>query len=113
MRRLSSLVCLICIFSWLAPSAFAQAERAPIGTIQGRVTAGEKPLANISVGLIRVDRQSPTQRLTIASTTTDAEGRYRLTDVPGCQTKSCISKLCRCRLYLNLVRRPHQSIRPS
>ena len=83
MRRLSSLVCLICTFSWLASSAFAQADRAATGTIQGRVTAGEKPLANISVGLIRVDRQSPTQHLTIASTTTDAEGRYRLTDVPA------------------------------
>jgi protocatechuate 3,4-dioxygenase beta subunit len=35
------------------------------------------------VGLIRVERQSPTQRLTIASTITDAEGRYRLTDVPA------------------------------
>jgi protocatechuate 3,4-dioxygenase beta subunit len=53
------------------------------GVITGRVLIGEKPAANVLVGVVRSETGLPSTGGVIAKNTTDAEGRYRLEQVPA------------------------------
>src|SRR4051812_22408304 len=82
LRRSATLV-IIALGSILLPSfAFAQTiQKQGTGVVTGRVTSDDKGIANVSVQLFPPDRY--TNRAALASAKTDAQGNYRLTNVPA------------------------------
>ena len=80
LKRSTLFIILLCV---MASAALAQApQKQGTGIITGRVTLGEKGMANVVVALYPSDRTSP-QRISVARATTDYEGRYRLMNVPA------------------------------
>jgi hypothetical protein len=73
------------LFSLMLLPSFAQTPATVRGTgvITGRVTLGEKPAANVLVGLVRAEPSGPTTGGALLKDTTDNEGRFRLEHVPA------------------------------
>jgi protocatechuate 3,4-dioxygenase beta subunit len=76
-RCLLLVMMVLAVCSSHAPAQTAQKQGT--GIITGRVTVGEKPMANVAVVLFPAVLASP--RGAIARATTDYEGRYRLTGI--------------------------------
>jgi protocatechuate 3,4-dioxygenase beta subunit len=82
LKRHAISVALILGITLSAASALAQtAQKQGTGVITGRVTSGDKGIANVPVQLYAQDRFS--NRSALASAKTDYQGNYRLTNVPA------------------------------
>jgi protocatechuate 3,4-dioxygenase beta subunit len=84
MRSLKRRVTLVgfILGAMLSTVALAQtAQKQGTGVITGRVTSGDKGIANISVQLFPIERAS--DRSAVAKATTDYQGNYKMTNVPA------------------------------
>ncbi|HZT59522.1 MAG TPA: carboxypeptidase-like regulatory domain-containing protein [Pyrinomonadaceae bacterium] len=72
----AALACLVVVFA----AASASAQREVPATVSGRVTNGERGMPGVVVMLVPSD--GPPRSRTAARAKTDAEGRYRITNVP-------------------------------
>jgi protocatechuate 3,4-dioxygenase beta subunit len=83
MRFLARYAFPVLLLGAMLSGASAQtAQKQNTGIITGRVTFGEKAAPNVGVALFPADRTMP-DRSSIMKTTTDYEGRYRMTNVPA------------------------------
>jgi protocatechuate 3,4-dioxygenase beta subunit len=80
MRFLSRAASVALLLGAMLPAAPAQnPQKQATGVITGRVTQGEKAMANVSVALMPAEERP--ERRSVAKATTDFEGRYRLSNV--------------------------------
>jgi protocatechuate 3,4-dioxygenase beta subunit len=83
MRFLSSLTLMLGLLCCPALGARAQtAQASGTGTITGRITLGDKPAQGVAVVLLPANAYGPDRKATTRATT-DAEGQFRLANVPA------------------------------
>jgi hypothetical protein len=84
MRTLTRSILVAVLFASTMLFASAQSStKQGTATITGRVYSGDKPVVNVAVIVYPVERAM--ERSAVARATTDAEGRYRLANVPAGQ----------------------------
>lgn len=80
---------LLCLTTWAAWLPVSAQTNAPAGrptgngVITGRVSVGEKPAMGVVVGLMNGQTFNVSDNGAVVKATTDAEGRYRLNQVPA------------------------------
>src|SRR5881227_3730949 len=80
-KRRATLVALI-LGAILSATALAQTvQKQGTGVVTGRVTSGDKGMANVSVQLFQQERAP--DRSAVAKATTDYQGNYKMTNVPA------------------------------
>lgn len=84
MRFLSSLTLMLGLLCCAFVGARAQtAQASGTGNITGRITLGDKPAQGVVVALLSANAYGPDRNKIALRATTDAEGQFRLTNVPA------------------------------
>jgi hypothetical protein len=79
-----SLIRFFLLASVLLPLSAVAQTKTGTAVVTGRVTIGDKPAAGVTVGLLRGEPPTNSgEPQTLAKAMTDAEGRYRLSNLPA------------------------------